>query len=129
MGISEIEDGTTATDSAKSKQRQTKDGAPVAPESAIKGVSQTWERSGKRVLVTIHNGTDELGKQPVFISLNGDALLVRRNVTVSIPEEHYNLLKSLKQTVYDEQGNPGDAPRYAYTFHGPDDGSFINPDE
>lgn len=75
-----------------------------------------------RVMVTIHEGEGDAGSQAVFISGNGNSVLVPRGTLQSLSAVHLEVLKGTMQTIYEtinKQNRERQVPRYAYTVHGP----------
>lgn len=105
-----------------------------APEEHILNVESkrdsVHQLSGRRVLVTIPIGESDENKYPVPIGLNGELILVPRNVKVSMPEEYFAVLQGATKKVYssniDNKGNSDgiddgqDVPRFSYVYHGVD---------
>ncbi len=109
---------------SKSSQVTTIDDAPSAPP-AVKPKTITVSEhgasfSGERVTVTITQGEGVLGKQPVYLSVNGGNgnALVPRGVPCDLPVELFEVLKNAVHTVYepDENGHVHErsVPRFGY---------------
>lgn len=74
--------------------------------------------SGEKMEVTIHAGEGELGRQAVFLSLNGYGFNVPRGKPVELPIEVVEILDNATMTKY-EQGANGqmvehEVKRYSY---------------
>ncbi|ATQ79227.1 hypothetical protein CR152_32140 (plasmid) [Massilia violaceinigra] len=76
--------------------------------------------SGEKVQVTIANGVGELGRQSVFLSLNGHGFNVPRGVPCVVPVEVSAILENATMTEY-EAGAHGatierEVQRFSYTI-------------
>ncbi len=83
--------------------------APViadTPKRGKKAVEQVEDRvtqtgfSGKMVRVIINEGTDDMGKEPVDVGVNGKVWRIKRNEEVLIPEEVFGVIKDAVQISY-----------------------------
>lgn len=107
---------TTKTDLTATQEQ------PVTPPSEAKVVNGSLppEFSGKRRIVTLSAGHDELGKLPWQFGINGFVIEIKRNERVSIPEEFVQTIRERSQQVYDSQGMPaGEMPRFNLIDYGP----------
>ncbi len=78
--------------------------------------------AGKRVTVTIHQGEGELGRQAVFLGLNGHGFNIPRGVPVDLPVEAVEILDNATQTVYENMGGQTterEVKRFSYTVKYP----------
>lgn len=74
--------------------------------------------SGERVQVTIQQGEGEIGRQAVFLGINGHGFNIPRGKPVSLPVEAVHILDNATQTVYETVGGKSverEVPRFAYT--------------
>lgn len=83
--------------------------APViadTPKRGRKSAEPVEERvtqtgfSGKMVRVIINEGTDDMGKEPVDVGVNGKVWRIKRNEEVLIPEEVFGVIKNAIQVSY-----------------------------
>lgn len=83
----------------------------------------------KRVWITIPFGSDELGKRDVTVGINGEHYQIKRNVKVAVPGFLLGVLNDATEDVYpagiDERtgelhglGEPYSAQRIHYIYHG-----------
>jgi hypothetical protein len=98
------------------------DDAPKAVESVAVAHLQANNDgdvlSGERAELTIHQGSGEDGREPVFIGLNGTGYQVPRDTPVNVPVELLHILNNAVQTVYEANGNGArarDVKRFAFT--------------
>lgn len=61
--------------------------------------------SGEKVQITIANGVGELGRQAVFLSLNGHGFNVPRGVPCVVPVEVADILENATMTEYEAGAN------------------------
>ncbi len=83
----------------------------VAPAPASLGKKKTVGKgdvvvagdgmSGRKLRVTIHQGQDDLGREPVFVGLNGYSYLIKRGEEVEVPEEVVAILQSAVQSHFE----------------------------
>jgi hypothetical protein len=80
--------------------------AVVAPVAAVvlHGADEGDQLSGERVVLTIHPGEGENGRDPVFLGLNGTHYQVPRGVAVNVPAELIEILDNAKPLVYENSG-------------------------
>jgi hypothetical protein len=75
--------------------------------------------SGEKMEVTIHQGEGELGRQAVFLGINGEGTLVPRGVPCKLPVELVEILDNATMTVYEPTTNgqtiEREVKRYSYT--------------
>jgi hypothetical protein len=72
-----------------------------------------------RKMVTIHPGNESDGMAPVKIGVNGDMLLVPRNVPCALPEEAIEVLRNAVYTEYREvngEYQPHHRQRFSFTI-------------
>lgn len=116
----EIADGETDTDETQ--------GAPQKVKAAQKGevdITESDPRKYPKHVVEIHGQEGDAGGEDVFLSVNGHALLIKRNEKVAIPWTHLQALKNAVRTEYSQKNVGGEIqtiPRkvqaYNFTDHG-----------
>lgn len=57
--------------------------------------------TGERLEVTIQASEGDIGKQPVFLAINGYGVLVPRGIPVHLPVELVEILDNATQVVYE----------------------------
>ena len=87
--------------------------------------TKTTKRTAKpqaaegRKMVTIHPGNESDGMAPVKIGVNGDMLLVPRNVPSPLPDEAIEVLRNAVYTEYREvngEFQPYHRQRFSFTI-------------
>lgn len=74
-----------------------------------------------RKMVTIHPGNESDGMAPVKIGVNGELLLVPRNMPVQLPDEAIEVLRNAVYTEYREvngEYQPYHRQRFSFTIEG-----------
>lgn len=76
--------------------------------------------TGERVEVNIQPGEGEVGKQAVFLSINGHPMNIPRGIPVNLPIEAVEILDNATQVVYEHDKASGkmlerEVKRFAYT--------------
>jgi len=102
------------------------DTAPVkaAPRAKDIPVSDAGDNlSGEKMEVIINAGEGEIGRQAVFLSINGHGLLIPRGVPCLVPTEVVEILDNATQVIY-EPGEGGkvierEVKRFSYTARTP----------
>lgn len=97
--------------------------APVVADAPKRGKkAETAERritdegfSGKMVRVIINEGTDDMGKEPVDVGVNGKVWRIKRNEEVLIPVEVFGVIKNAVQVSY-AHGTSGVEERKVHRF-------------
>lgn len=90
--------------------------APVAV--VLSGADEGDQLSGTRVVLTIHPGEGENGRDPVFVGLNGTHYQVPRGVPVNVPSELIEILDNAKPMVYENNGGTAhvrEVQRFGYS--------------
>ena len=77
---------------------------PAAPVNVIKSFKGAAALSGKMVELTIGQGEGDIGKQPVFINLNDDNILVPRGVKCLVPVEFAEIIQNAVMVVSESLG-------------------------
>jgi len=77
----------------------------------------------QRIRVVFHNQEGPGGNEDVFVSVNGQAYLIKRECEVSLPPEVLRVVEDARQTVF-EPGESGrcvtrQVPRFACRVLGP----------
>jgi hypothetical protein len=73
--------------------------------------------SGDKMELTLHAGEGDIGRQAVFLSINGHGFNIPRSIPVIVPEEVIEILDNATMTVYERVGDkmvPRDVKRFAY---------------
>lgn len=87
--------------------------------------TKTTKRTAKpqsadgRKMVTIHPGNESDGMSPVKIGINGNLMLVPRNVPCALPEEAIEVLRNAVYTEYREvngEFQPYHRQRFSFTI-------------
>lgn len=90
---------------AKDSTITTLDDAPknVEPPAAVvtAAVKHDEALSGEMVELEIHQGEGEIGKQAVFVGLNGNGYQIPRGIKSIVPIELVHILDNARQTVYE----------------------------
>lgn len=60
-------------------------------------------RSGKRVTVRVHSQDKPGGKDDVFVGVNGEFFLLKRDVDIDVPEAVYHALNNAVMDLYDQK--------------------------
>lgn len=68
---------------------------------ALHVADQGDKLSGKRIELTVHQGEGDMGKQPLFVGLNGTGFNIPRGIPVSVPVEVIEILDNAMMTVYE----------------------------
>lgn len=84
---------------------------PVDATAGRKGTDPAHYSNDPKVTITIPSSDTNGGRAPFPISVNGDSILVSRDVEVKIPYRHYLVLKNAKEEVYTQSFDAG-ARRY-----------------
>ncbi|CUI05491.1 hypothetical protein [Massilia antarctica] len=72
--------------------------------------------TGEKVQVTIANGAGELGRQAVFLSINGHGFNVPRGVPCDVPIEVAAILENATMTEYEAGANGATIEREVQRF-------------
>jgi hypothetical protein len=100
-------------------------GPAVVPEGeAIEVVGANFDPqlSGKKIKIEIFEQEGVVGKEAVFVQVNGYAYQIPRNKVCTIPVEVLAVIDAAKYTVYEKAGSEvvsRDIKRFAFTNHGP----------
>ena len=73
--------------------------------------------SGEQFELTVHAGEGEIGRQAVFLGINGHGLNIPRSVPVIVPKEVVRVLDDATMIVYERVGEkmvPRDVKRFSY---------------
>lgn len=73
--------------------------------------------AGRKAELNIQSGHDEIGRQAVFLSINGVGFHIPRDTTVVVPAEVIEVLDNAVQKIYEKVGNnlvERSVKRYAY---------------
>jgi hypothetical protein len=60
---------------------------------------------GERVELIVHAGEGEVGRQAVFLGINGHGLNIPRSIAVDVPIEVIEILDNATMTVYEQIDN------------------------
>ena len=74
--------------------------------------------TGERAIVTVQQGEGELGRQAVFLGINGHGYNIPRGVPVELPVEALAVLENAMQTTYENiegKMTEREVPRYGMT--------------
>ena len=71
----------------------------AAPAIAISDTLSVF--SGERAELTINSGEGEVGKQAVFLGINGHGFNIPRDKTVNVPKEVVDQLDNCTMTIYE----------------------------
>jgi hypothetical protein len=100
------------------------DGAPITASSAPKGAAASAKgvMSEPMCSITVHIAQGPGGKRPLFVGVNGKALLIPRNEKCEVKLRYLDALKVAVETKYefdeDAKANmPRDMPSYSYQIH------------
>lgn len=72
--------------------------------------------SGKRLRLTIQSGEGAVGRQAVYVGVNGVGFNIPRDTPVDVPEEVVQQLKNCVQTVYESDEKGGTREREVSRF-------------
>lgn len=61
--------------------------------------------NGERVELTLHAGEGEVGRQAVFLGINGHGFNIPRSIAVDVPVEVIEILDNATMTVYEQIDN------------------------
>lgn len=94
---------------AKDTSVTTIDDAPqatAAPRAKTIAVADAGDNmTGDKLELTIHAGEGELGRQAVFLSINGHGFNIPRGIPCVVPSEVVDILDNAKQIIYEPGEN------------------------
>lgn len=74
--------------------------------------------AGGKVELTLHAGEGDIGRQAVFLGINGHGFNIPRSTPVEVPEEVIEILDNATMTVYEQVGpdmHEREVKRFSYT--------------
>ncbi len=96
---------------------------PEAPVVLDAKRASSLAGDNRRVKIVIHTQEEPGGDRPVFVSVNGSAMLIPRGQEVEIPYPYFEALKHAEKIIYDQSPDPRGgllpprfAPQYPYTI-------------
>jgi hypothetical protein len=90
--------------------------APEVKAKEVEVIDQGGHFGGDKVELIVHAGEGEIGKQAVFVGINGHGFNVPRDVKVLVPREVADQLENCMQTVYESTESGGTREREVRRF-------------
>ena len=93
------------------------DDAPRVPKIAVTDHGDNM--AGGKVELTLHAGEGDIGRQAVFLGINGHGFNIPRSTPVEVPEEVVQILDNATMTVYEQVGqkmHEREVKRFSYNI-------------